>query len=104
MNNEHERLELIENIVRKHSDDIAVSIARSFERLEERIDAVEARFFSRIADLEDKGVSLHNELGDTIAEVKEEIRNYVLSQEKEPETKEVKCICNCGNTHMTAKE
>ncbi|MEK7641540.1 MAG: hypothetical protein AAB365_00935 [Patescibacteria group bacterium] len=47
-------LELIERIVYKNSDDIAVSIARSFERLEERIDAAESRIYSRLADIEDK--------------------------------------------------
>lgn len=46
-------LELIERIVYKNGDDIAVSVARSFERLEERIDAAESRLYSRIADLED---------------------------------------------------
>ncbi len=47
-------LELIESIVYKNSDDIAISIARSFERLEERIDASESRIYSRLADLEDR--------------------------------------------------
>jgi hypothetical protein len=47
-------LELIERIVYKNADDVAISISRSFERLEERIDAAEARLTSRIADLEDK--------------------------------------------------
>ena len=47
-------LELINNIMYKNSDDIAVSISRSFERLEERIDAVESRIYSRLADIEDK--------------------------------------------------
>ena len=36
----------------KNGDYIAVSIARSFERLEERMDAMESRLYSRIADLE----------------------------------------------------
>ena len=35
--------ELIERIIYKSADDIAVAIAISFERLEERIDAVETR-------------------------------------------------------------
>ena len=46
-------LELIERIIYKNGDDIAVSVARSFERLEERIDAAESRLYSRIADLEE---------------------------------------------------
>jgi len=46
-------LELIERIVYKSADDVAVSIARSFERLEERIDAMESRLYSRLGELED---------------------------------------------------
>ena len=45
-------LELVERIVYKNGDDIAVSIARSFERLEERMDAMESRIYSRMADVE----------------------------------------------------
>jgi hypothetical protein len=45
-------LEAIERSLYKMSDDLAVSIARSFERLEERIDASEARLSKRIADIE----------------------------------------------------
>ena len=51
---DHNDLEQIERIVYKNSDDIAVSIARSFERLEERVDAMESRLYGRLADVEDK--------------------------------------------------
>ena len=64
-------IETIERMIYKSGDDIAVSIGRSFERLEERIDAMEARLYSRIADAEDK-----------IAEVKELIQESALSLEK----------------------
>lgn len=47
-------LELIERIVYKNNDDVAVSIARSFERLEERVDAGEARLHSRLSEIEDR--------------------------------------------------
>jgi hypothetical protein len=47
-------IELIERVIYKNGDDIAVSVARSFERLEERIDASESRLYSRIADVEEK--------------------------------------------------
>jgi hypothetical protein len=47
-------IELIERLVYKNADDIAVSIARSFERIEERIDAAESRLYSRLADVEDR--------------------------------------------------
>ena len=47
-------LELFERIIYKNGDDIAVSIGRSFERLEERIDAAESRIYSRLGEIEDK--------------------------------------------------
>jgi hypothetical protein len=47
-------IEIIEHIVYKCGEDIAVSIARSFERLEERIDAVESRIYSRLSEIEDR--------------------------------------------------
>lgn len=47
-------LELIERIIYKGADDVAVAIARSFERLEERMDASESRLNSRLAEVEDK--------------------------------------------------
>lgn len=45
--------EKIERVIYKNGDDIAVSIGRSFERLEERIDAGESRIYSRLSDIED---------------------------------------------------
>jgi hypothetical protein len=46
-------LELVERIVYKNGDDVAVGIARSFERLEGRVDSMESRLYSRLCDLED---------------------------------------------------
>ncbi len=46
-------LKLVNDIIYKSADDICVSIARSFERMEERIEAMESRLYSRLADLED---------------------------------------------------
>jgi len=43
--------EWIERVIYKNGDDIAVSIGRSFERLEERIDAAETRIYARLAEL-----------------------------------------------------
>jgi hypothetical protein len=54
MSLEPKDLELIERVIYKNGDDIAVSIGRSFERLEERIDAVESRIYGRLSDIEDK--------------------------------------------------
>ena len=46
-------LEQIERIIYKNSDDIAVAMGRALERLEERIDAAEARLYGRLSDIED---------------------------------------------------
>jgi len=54
MSLESKDLELIERVIYKNGDDIAMSLARSFERLEERIDSAESRIYGRLADLEDK--------------------------------------------------
>ena len=58
-------MELIERVVCKNGDDIAVSVGRSFERLEERIDAAESRIYSRLADLEDKVEAARQDIADT---------------------------------------
>ena len=55
-------LEAIERVIYKSADDVAISIARSFERLEERIDAAESRLYSRIADVEDEIQSLRTDV------------------------------------------
>jgi Tfp pilus assembly PilM family ATPase len=47
-------VELMERIVYKSADDIAVSIARSFERLEERMDAIESKTWCRLTDIGDE--------------------------------------------------
>ena len=54
MSLEQKDLELIERIIYKNADDIAISISRSFERLEERIDSAEARIFAYLSDMNDK--------------------------------------------------
>jgi prefoldin subunit 5 len=67
-------LELIERVIYKNGDDIAVSIGRSFERLEERIDAAESRIYARLAEVEDKIEASRQELADRLGDVLEEIR------------------------------
>ena len=47
-------LEQIERVIYKNGDDIAMSIGRSFERLEERIDSAESRIYGRLIEIEDK--------------------------------------------------
>jgi hypothetical protein len=67
-------LELIERILYKNSDDVAVSIARSFERMEERIDATESRLYGRMADLEDRFEGSRQDISDIIGELRAELR------------------------------
>ncbi len=59
---ESKDIELIERVIYKNGDDIAVSIGRSFERLEERIDAAESRIYSRLVEIEDIMSSLKDEI------------------------------------------
>ena len=54
MSLEPKDLEQIERVIYKNGDDIAVSIGRSFERLEERIDSAESRIYGRLCEIEDK--------------------------------------------------
>lgn len=67
-------IELIERTVYKCGDDVAVSIARSFERIEERIDATESRLYARLADLEDRVEGSRQDIADEITEVRRELR------------------------------
>ena len=61
MSLEQKDYEVIERLIYKTADDVAVSISRSFERLEERIDATESRLYTRLAEIEDKiAVCEHN--------------------------------------------
>lgn len=57
-------------MIYKNGDDIAVSIARSFERLEERIDSAESRIYARLADLEDKMDCANADLAHELAEIR----------------------------------
>lgn len=75
MSLEKKDLELIESLIYKNSDDIAISISRSFERLEKRSDESEARLYSRISELEDKIESNRQDTSDSIGDLKEEIRD-----------------------------
>jgi hypothetical protein len=77
MSLESKDIELIERIVYKNADDIAISIARSFERLEERIDAAESRTYCRMGQVEDKVEYCRQDITDSISEVKGEVRDMV---------------------------
>lgn len=70
-------LELIESLIYKSADDIAISISRSFERLEERVDASESRQYSRLSEIEDRIESGRQDASDRIGELKEVIRELL---------------------------
>jgi hypothetical protein len=61
----------VERVIYKNSDNIAVSIGRSFERLEERIDAVESRIYSRLTEMEDKIEAGRQEISDELGDIRE---------------------------------
>lgn len=67
-------LEQIENVIRKYTDDQAVSISRSFERIEEKIEAIESRMYARISEVEDRIESTRQDVSDSIADLREEFR------------------------------
>ncbi len=77
MSLEQKDIELIEHIIFKNSDDIAISIARSFERLEKHFHDSESRIYSRIGELEDKIEASRQDVSDTIGDIKEEIRDTI---------------------------
>ncbi len=74
MSLEPKDLELIERVIYKNGDDIAIAIGRSFERLEERIDAAESRIYSRCAEIEDKIEASRQDLDDKLGDVREDIK------------------------------
>ena len=74
-------LEQIERVIYKNGDDVAVSIARGFERLEERIDATESRLCSRFAEVEDRIEAARQDIADCIGNVREELRKTMPSPE-----------------------
>ena len=74
MSLEQKDIELLERIIYKNGDDIAVSIGRSFERLEERIDAAESRLYSRLSYVDEKIEGSRQDLSDEISLVRDGVR------------------------------
>lgn len=70
-------IEIIEHLIFKNSDDIAISIARSFERLEKHIQDIEGRLHNRLSDIDDKLDTTRQEISDNIGDIKEEIRDSI---------------------------
>ncbi len=81
MSLEQKDIELVERIIYKSNDDVAISIARSFERLEERIDKAESRIYSRLADLESRIDRFSEIVSDEITDMKDEIREFMRFKE-----------------------
>ena len=71
---EQKDVEVIERLVYKNADDIAISVARSFERLEERIDAAESRIYSRLSEIEDKVEASRQDISDEVGLVRDSVR------------------------------
>ena len=67
-------LELIERVIYKNADDLAVSFSRSFERLEERIDAAESRIYSRLAEVEDRVDAAEHNLTQELESIRDVLR------------------------------
>jgi len=84
MSLEQKDLEMIERVIYKNGDDVAVSISRSFERMEERIDSAESRLYARIAELEDKVEASREALSDELGGLKGEVRDLSRPQDDEP--------------------
>jgi len=78
---EQKDIELIERVIYKNGDDVAVSMSRSFERLEERLDAAESRIYSRLSDLEDKVETSRQDMSDELGDIKTEIRDLMKADE-----------------------
>jgi len=72
---EQNDIQSIERILSKASDDMAAAIARSFERLEERIDATEARVYSSFSDLEDKFEDIRQDVANEVSDLQADIRH-----------------------------
>lgn len=75
--------EAIERLLYKSADDIAVSIGRSFERLEERMDAGESRLYSRLAEVEDRVEGSRQDISDQLGVFRDEWRDSQRSREPE---------------------
>lgn len=81
---DHKDIQIIERLIYKGADDIAISIARSFERLEERVDATESRLYSRFAEIEDKVEGSRQDLSDELGVIREDLREVLRSRDTEP--------------------
>lgn len=77
MSLEQKDLEIIEGLIYKNSDDIAISIARSFERLEKRAENSESHILIRLSEVEDRIESGRQSIDDSLGDLREELRDTI---------------------------
>lgn len=63
-------IDLIQTMIFKSQDNVAVTLCRSLERLEEKIADTESRLYTRIAEVEDTVNSGRQDTMDMIADIK----------------------------------
>lgn len=85
MNNEtthfnQKDMDMLERLIYKNNDDLSIAIARSFERLEERIDAQEARIYSRISEIEE---NIETHTGNAIDHSRKELTDLITANHKD---------------------
>jgi phage shock protein A len=71
---EQNDLEAIERLISKSGDATDHDVARSFERMEERIDATESRLYTRLAEIEDRVEASRQDTSDQLGELRDEMR------------------------------
>lgn len=67
-------IEVIEKLIYKCGDDISIAIGRSFEHLEERINDLESRIYSRLADVDEKFEDSRQSIVDSLDAVRDDLR------------------------------
>jgi hypothetical protein len=82
MSLEQKDLERIERVIYKNGDDMAVSIARSFERMEERIDAAESRICGHLSEIEDRIETSRQDLSDELGLVRDSVRDIAHANDQ----------------------
>ena len=67
-------LDAIKQIISNFNDDMAVAIARSFERMQESMDAMENRHLARLVELADDIEGSRQALADLLGDVRTDVR------------------------------
>jgi len=76
-------LNKIKRLLAEHWDDIAVHIiGRTFERLEERIDAAESRICGHLSEIEDRIETSRQDLSDELGLVRDSVRDIAHANDQ----------------------